>query len=130
MFPVYLMIMYKVMYIVPAPERLLVVSPMGLEIRNHQLRIDTCLINSTYTVQQSTNTNVFMNRGGQKKLLGDQQPMKRAQRPALDAAGAAGAAGAARDAGRDAARGGSDWTAAHGCSTPGGQQRWQSVLLS
>ena len=43
MFPVYLMIMYKVMYkvmyIVPAPERLLVVSPMGLEIRNHQLRI-------------------------------------------------------------------------------------------
>lgn len=30
---------------------------MGLEIRwNHQLRIDTCLINSTHTVQQSTNT--------------------------------------------------------------------------
>ena len=65
----------------------------------------------------------FMNRGGQKKPLGDQQPMKRAQRPALDGAGAAGAA-------RDAARGGSDWTAAHGCSTPGGQQRWHAVLLS
>lgn len=56
------------------------------------------------------------------QYMGDQQPMKRAQRPALDAAGAA------RGAARDAARGGSDWTAAHGCSTPGGQQRWHGSV--